>query len=93
MELVNYLGELSIYFTKFSGDEEVDLPIFNSQKKLKVFKDFKKLLEKMYPNEMDFLEYRKKQLADDVKKEQHMKKLLKGKKSAARDLFLVGREN
>jgi len=60
LELVNYLGELSIYLTKFSGDEEVDLPIFNSQKKLKVFKDFKKLLEKMYPNEMDFLEYRKK---------------------------------
>ena len=86
VELVNYLADLTIYFEKFSGDEEVETPVFNSQKKLKVLKSFKKSLEKMYPIEMNFLKNRKDWMENDIRNERNMKKMLKGKILTVRDL-------
>jgi len=88
LELVNYLADLTIYFEKFSRDEEAETPVFNSRKKLKVLKNFQKLLEKMYPNEFGFLKYRKEDIVRDIRNERNMKKLLKGKKLTVQDLHI-----
>jgi len=85
ISLVNYLGGLAIHFGKYADDDEVDMPIFNSKKKLQILKDFQKTLERLYPDETDFLKNRVNELEIQYKEEQLFRKSKKGSKTAARE--------